>query len=131
MMRETHAALVAHCGGSVSAVQAEIISQLLQTKRRLTALDRQFAETGAQVDPNGYVRLSNTYGRLLRQLGLKGAPAPQPSLQDLIRNWQPPSAPAAPPGQSQAAQTPPTASRAREPAATDGAVPEPVEADAA
>ncbi len=83
-MRETRAELTAHVGGTPSATQRALIEQAAQLALRLAAMDRKFAETGGQTehDSRTYLAWSNSYSRLLRQLGLKGAAERPKSLAD-------------------------------------------------
>ena len=62
LMRETRAALVAHVGGKPSAVQAAMIERACQLTLRIVAMDRKFAETGAQTDHDSrtYLAWSNS-----------------------------------------------------------------------
>lgn len=73
-LHETYTALLAHVGMHPDFVQQEIIVSLLRTKERLAA-------AGNHED---FVRLSNAYGRLLRQLGPR-VRAKEPTLQDYLR----------------------------------------------
>jgi hypothetical protein len=50
LMRETRAELVAHVGGRPTAVQSALIERACQLTLRIVAMDRKFAETGAQTD---------------------------------------------------------------------------------
>jgi hypothetical protein len=86
LMRETRAELVQHCGGRPSVTQSALIEQLVQIKLRLCVMDRKFAETGAQTDHDSrvYLAWTNSFARLLRQLGLQAAPAPRQSLADRL-----------------------------------------------
>src|ERR1700692_1333734 len=62
LVRETHAALIAHVGGKPSAVQSELIGQAVQIRLRLAVMDKRFAETGAQTDDDSrtYLAWSNS-----------------------------------------------------------------------
>jgi hypothetical protein len=62
LMRETRAELVAHVGGNPSAVQAAMIERACQLTLRIVAMDRKFAETGAQTDHDSrtYLAWSNS-----------------------------------------------------------------------
>jgi hypothetical protein len=102
-MREARAELVAHVGGNPSATQRELIEQCVQLRLRLAVMDRAFAEAGGTMtahDSRTYLAWSNSYSRTLRQLGLKGAPAPVATLAGYLaaKAAQPPAsvAPAAP-----------------------------------
>jgi hypothetical protein len=61
-MRETRAELAAHVGGKPSAVQAAMIERACQLTLRIVAMDRKFAETGAQTDHDSrtYLAWSNS-----------------------------------------------------------------------
>ena len=96
LMRETRAALVAHVGGKPSAVQSAMIERACQLTLRIVAMDREFAETGAQTDHDSrtYLAWSNSLTRTLAQLGVESATttAREPSIADLLiqpaRPWQ-------------------------------------------
>jgi len=94
LLRETRAELVRHVGGSPSVTQRALIDQLVQIKLRLAVMDRRFAETGAQTDHDSrvYLAWSNSFGRLLAQLGLQAAKPKPPSMAEIIART-----PAAPP----------------------------------
>ena len=86
-MRETRAELVAHVGGNPSAVQAAMIERACQLTLRIVAMDRKFAETGAQTDHDSrtYLAWSNSLTRTLAQLGVESATtAREPSIADLL-----------------------------------------------
>jgi hypothetical protein len=69
-LHETYTALVAHC--LRAAERYPVITELLRTKERLAA----------DTNHDDYVRLSNSYARLLRQLGPPAA-AKEPSLHPI------------------------------------------------
>ncbi len=79
--------LIAHVGNRPSATQAAMIQQAVQLRLRLATMDRKFAETGAMTehDSRTYLAWANSYTRLLKQLGMKGAPERAPSLADIMR----------------------------------------------
>ena len=114
-MRETRAELVAHVGGKPSAVQAAMIERACQLTLRIVAMDRKFAETGAQTDHDSrtYVAWSNSLTRTLAQLGVAGATAGrEATLADAFA-----APPASPPARSAtetraSAQTPSSATAA-------------------
>ena len=86
-MRETRAALVAHVGGKPSAVQSAMIERACQLTLRIVAMDRKFAETGAQTDHDSrtYLAWSNSLTRTLAQLGVESATtAREPTIVDLL-----------------------------------------------
>jgi hypothetical protein len=120
-MREARAELVAHVGGNPSATQRALIEQCVQLRLRLAVMDRAFAEAGGTMtahDSRTYLAWSNSYSRTLRQLGLKGAPAPVATLAGYLaaKAAQPPaSAPPAaltPRVQPSISPSPPPAQRA-------------------
>lgn len=86
LARDTRAALVAHVGGEPSATQAAIIEQLVQLRLRLAVMDRKFVEAGSQTehDSRVYLAWANSYTRLLRQIGIKGAAPVKPTLREYI-----------------------------------------------
>jgi hypothetical protein len=104
-LHETYSGLVAHCGGRLNVVQQEIVTELLRTKQRL-------AEATNHED---FVRLSNCYSRLLRQLGPAAAEKPL-SLPEYLATWQSPSASTGQAEPSQARERPASASRSSTPA---------------
>jgi hypothetical protein len=86
-MRETRAELVAHVGGKPTAVQSAMIERACQLTLRIVAMDRTFAETGAQTDHDSrtYLAWSNSLTRTLTQLGVAGATTGrEPSIADLL-----------------------------------------------
>jgi hypothetical protein len=78
LVREERADLLAHVGDNPSVVQLALIERLIQLKLRISVMDRKWHETGEQTDLDGrqYLAWTNTYGKLLGQLGIK-----TPSLQ--------------------------------------------------
>jgi hypothetical protein len=87
MMRDTRAELTAHVGGHPSATQRALIEQAVQLQLRLAVMDRSFAEAGGTMtahDSRTYLAWSNSYSRLLRQLGQKAAAERGPSLADYL-----------------------------------------------
>ncbi len=84
LVRETRAALLEHVAGKPSATQAALIERAVQLTLRIAAMDRKFAETGAQTehDSRCYLAWSNSLRLLLRDLGLKGAASAPPSLAE-------------------------------------------------
>jgi hypothetical protein len=103
--------LTAHCNGRPSATQAAIIAQAAEIKLRLAVMDQEFIRTGHRSlhASRDYLAWSNSLVRLLRQLGLKGAPAPVPTLAGYL------AAKAAQPAAS-ATPTPPAPMAAPSPA---------------
>jgi len=73
--RETRSDLIEHVGGQPSVTQRLMIEQLVQLRLRLAAMDQKFAEGGmTDVDSRTYLAWANSYSRMLRLLGLQGAP---------------------------------------------------------
>jgi hypothetical protein len=96
LVREARAALIAHVGGTPSAVQSKLSGQAVQIRLRLAVMDKRFAETGAQTDHDSrtYLAWSNSLTRTLRELGVKGSVDKPPGLQDYLaaRSAQAPAA---------------------------------------
>jgi hypothetical protein len=107
LMRETRAELTAHVGGKPSATQRALIEQAVQLRLRIATMDRRFATSieMTQHDSRTYLAWSNSYSRLLRQLGLKATAERPPTLAEILA--QP--------------YTPPASPRHTAPAAVDGA----------
>jgi len=86
LMRRVRAEFTAHVGGNPSAVQRALIERAVQLTLRISAMDRKFAETGAQteLDSRTYLAWSGSLSRVLRDLGMNGPPARGPSLSDYI-----------------------------------------------
>jgi hypothetical protein len=78
--------LTVHCNGHPSATQAAIIAQAAEIKLRLAVMDQEFIRTGHRSlhASRDYLAWSNSFTRTLRQLGLKGAPAPVATLADYL-----------------------------------------------
>jgi hypothetical protein len=96
LMREVVAELTAHIGGRPSAVQKRLIERTAVLQLRLTLMDAQAAPDGTMSERNAreYLCWHNSYVRTLRQLGLKGEPPRQPTLQEILTGA--PSRPPAP-----------------------------------
>jgi len=84
LFRHMREELVAHVGGNPSATQSALIDQACWLGLHLALMDRQLAEGRILSERNGrqYLAWSNSRSRLLRQLGLKGTPAPKRSLAE-------------------------------------------------
>ncbi len=93
LLRDTRAELVAHVGGSPSATQSCLIEQLAQLRLRLALFDRKLAEVGEITDHDrrSYLAFSNTYARLLRQLGLKGTAPRKRTIAEYLAEAAPPA----------------------------------------
>jgi len=86
LLRELRAELTAHVGDRPSATQRALIEQAVQIRLRLAMMDRKFAKIGEMTehDSRTYLAWSNSYSRLLRQLGLKGAAEKPQSLAEIL-----------------------------------------------
>lgn len=106
LMCETRRALVAHVGGRPSVTQAMQIERAVQLTLRVAMMDQKFAETGAQTehDTRTYLAWSANLARVLRDLGMKAAPAPKRSIAEYLAETPLPPARTAP-----APATPPRA----------------------
>ncbi len=76
--RDLRRSLVEHVGGKPTAPQRVLIDQAVQLSLRLSDMDARFTRSGGMTDYDSrmYLSWSNSMQRLLRQLGLKAAPAP-------------------------------------------------------
>lgn len=90
LLRQTREDLVAHLGGSPSAVQMVLIERACWLSLRLSLFDRKLAEGGdlSERDGREYLAWSNSLARLLKQLGLKGAAGRPRTLQDHLASRQ-------------------------------------------
>ena len=84
LLSRVRADLTRHVGGDPSAVQRALIERITWLGLHIALMDRR---TGAdremsERDGREYLSWVNSQSRLLRQLGLKGAPAPRRTLQD-------------------------------------------------
>ena len=86
MLNAARAEFRAHVGGTPSAAQVAVIEQLAQLKLRLSKMDATFLETGEMSIHYSkiYLAWSNSYARLLNQLGLRGAKQAAPTLAEHI-----------------------------------------------
>ncbi len=80
--------LIMHCGGNPSATQMALIRLACQLWLRITIMDAQFVEGG---QPNGcdskhYLAWVNSLARTVAKLGMRGTPAPQTTLADLLES---------------------------------------------
>jgi hypothetical protein len=86
LVRETRADLLAHLGGNASATQRALIDQAVSLKLHIALMDRKASETGgimSERDGRQYLAWANALSRLLRQLGMKGAPERPRTLADI------------------------------------------------
>ncbi|MEA2911099.1 MAG: hypothetical protein QOJ15_3180 [Bradyrhizobium sp.] len=91
LMRETRADLVRHVGGSPSAVQRQLIERAVMLSLQLQLFDAQALKSGGTMSERNsrqYLAWSASLCRALRQLGVKGAAAHQPTIGDLLSQGQ-------------------------------------------
>jgi len=87
LMRETEAALIAHVGGKPSATQKVLIERAVRLTLQLAMMDaKQAGSSLTEHDGRQYLAWTNTITRLMRQLGLAGAPARVPTLPEYLAN---------------------------------------------
>ena len=87
LMRETKAALIAHVGGEPSATQKVLIERAVRLTLQLAMMDaKQAGFALTEHDGRQYLAWTNTLTRLMRQLGLVGAPARVPTLPEYLAN---------------------------------------------
>jgi hypothetical protein len=81
-VRDLEAQLVAHCGGHPSITQRLLIDRAIKTTVQLAALDEKLAAGAGWTDHDSRTHggLINRQRLLLRELGLKAAAAPAPTL---------------------------------------------------
>jgi hypothetical protein len=97
LLRDTTADLIRHCGGAPSVTQELLIEQVAQLRLRLALFDLKHGERGRMSlhDSRTYLAWANSYGRLMRLLGLEAAPEPQPTWQELVADFHSQNAPRA------------------------------------
>lgn len=79
-------ALIAHLGGSPSVVQLALCDAAAELKLKIAVADRRFIDQGG-MSAHGrreYLAFVNSYSRLLRQIGMKGAAERAPTLADYL-----------------------------------------------
>ncbi len=70
--------------------QQVLIDRCTMLQRHLSRLDTRAAAEGlSEFTMRQYISWQNCLTRALRELGMQGAPAPQPTLQDLLREPDP------------------------------------------
>jgi hypothetical protein len=86
LLRDTRAELCEHLGGKPSATQMALIDRIAQLRLHLALFDLKFArrDTISRHDSRTYLAWSNSYGRLLRLLGLESAPVPEPNWNEWL-----------------------------------------------
>ncbi|NPD68926.1 hypothetical protein HN018_02850 [Lichenicola cladoniae] len=89
LLRDIRADLVKHVGGSPSATERILIDQAAQLRLRLALMDAEDAGVLSERNAREYLSWSSALGRMLRQLGLKAAAKPAPSLDDLMTRLTP------------------------------------------
>jgi hypothetical protein len=85
-MRGVRADLIAHLGGSPSAVQRALIDRIAMLSLHVALFDARAVDSGTlnERDSRAYLAYSNSLSRALRLLGLKAAPPPRRSLSDVV-----------------------------------------------
>jgi hypothetical protein len=85
VMAQFRADMVAHCGGKPSATQRALIDRAAILHLRLVLMDRESIDQPVMSDRTSrhYLAFSNSLGRLLKQLGMKGVPATAPTLANI------------------------------------------------
>ena len=82
-IRAVEAQLSEHVGGSPSIVQRMLIRRLANVSLRLELLDRKFAKAKpTDFDTKMYGALHNSFRLLCREIGLKGAEPPVPTIAE-------------------------------------------------
>jgi hypothetical protein len=89
LMRDTRAELIAHVSGNsgiLSTTQRALVEQAVQIKLRLAVMDRAFAVSANMTahDSKQYLAWSNSFTRLMRQLGLQGVQEKPQTLTDYL-----------------------------------------------
>ena len=91
LMRDTRARLIAHVGGSPSAVELALIERAAQLTLKVAQLDAKLdANAMSDHDHRHYLAWSNSLTRTLEKLGMKGAAERSPSFSDY---WTRPRSP--------------------------------------
>jgi hypothetical protein len=87
LLRRFREALVAHLGGTPSAVQTALIERAAQLQLRIALFDARFVEKGGMSDHDSrtYLAWSNSLTRTLGQLGLEPASSPALSIHDHVK----------------------------------------------
>jgi hypothetical protein len=86
MLVAVRAELTAHVGGRPSAVQRALIERAARLSLYIEAMDRDSMESGTMTERNSrqYLAWSNSLRLALRELGVRAAVAPPPSLKDYV-----------------------------------------------
>ena len=83
LMRDMRARLIAHVGGSPSAVELALIDRAAQLMLKVAQLDAKLdASAMSDHDHRHYLAWSNSLTRTLEKLGMKSAPERAPSFRD-------------------------------------------------
>jgi hypothetical protein len=83
-MKVIRADLTAHVGDNVSTTQKMLIGRIAMLMLRMELMDRKALKHGdlTEKDAREYLGWNNAVARMLKTLGLAGAPAKQRTLQD-------------------------------------------------
>ena len=85
LMAQIRRDLTAHLGGSPSATQRMVVDRLARVCLRLELFDEKLAGgTMTDHDARAYGALHNSFRLLLRELGMKAAPKPAPTLAEIL-----------------------------------------------
>ena len=78
--------LTAHVGGKPSTTQRALIERCCMLSLHMALMDERSLSAGRMSDHDArtYLGWSNTYARTIARLGMKGTPAPAPSLADYL-----------------------------------------------
>jgi hypothetical protein len=88
-LRHAEVELSRHVGGNPSFVQKILIMRASRAMLRLQLLDEKMeAGTWTDCDSRTFGGLSNSLRLMLRELGIRAAPAKEPSLEDIIARHQ-------------------------------------------
>jgi hypothetical protein len=93
-VKRLRADLLAHMGNKPSSVQLAMVDQAAEIKLRLAVMDETFRRTGRRSAhaTGDYLAWSNSFTRLLRQLGLKSPADRGPTLAEILASGPPPRA---------------------------------------
>jgi hypothetical protein len=86
LMQRVREDLLRHIGGSPSAVQRALVDRVAILSLHVALFDARALKAGglSERDSRQYLAYSNSLGRALRQLGIKGAAARGPTLQEAL-----------------------------------------------
>jgi hypothetical protein len=90
LMQQTRADLLRHVGESPSPVARALVERAVILTLHVALFDAKALKAGGltERDSRQYLAYSNSLGRALKQLGIKGAAAHQPTIGDLLSQGQ-------------------------------------------